>query len=85
MEQKMLTEQAQAESAYNCVTPSLSEKIMKKAHSSPSLSGGQAFNDLLVWLLFNDLEIDEIVGNPANYTNLLNTLVDCGFEDEVSY
>ncbi len=75
--------QAQKESAYSCVTPSLTERVMKQANSSLSLSGGQAFNDLLVWLLFNDLEIDEIVGNPADYTNLLNTLVDCSFQEEV--
>ena len=37
-----------------------------------SLSVGQSFNDLLCWMLFNELEVDTELA--INYVNLLNVL-----------
>lgn len=50
----------------------MSAQIVKQATSTMSLSGGQCFNDLLCWMLFNDLEVDADLA--INYVNLLNVL-----------
>lgn len=64
--------QAQQESEYDRGASSLSAQIVKQAASTMSLSSGQCFNDLLCWMLFNELEVDADLA--INYVNLLNVL-----------
>ena len=64
--------QAQQESEYNRGESNLSQRIIKQANSTMSLSVGQSFNDLLCWMLFNELEVDTELA--INYVNLLNVL-----------
>jgi hypothetical protein len=67
-----LNAQAQQESEYNRGESNLSQRIIKQANSTMSLSVGQSFNDLLCWMLFNELEVDTELA--INYVNLLNVL-----------
>ena len=80
-----MNKQANLESEYNRADSSLSQRILKQAQSAMNLATGEAFNDLLSWLLFNDIEIDPCFETIEDFIDLLNVLTfQEEYDDEVS-